>query len=281
MRERTPAMALLTMAVSGLVVAGCADDSASPSSSASAGAPTASAGAGAPVASCVTGTWRTTGVSAQATTGAASANLNGGSGVTVTIGANGETAIDFAKMQPVNFSTTAAGAAVTGTFTFAGQVSATVRTGTAGATPTADSTTAPTGTAVPTMSPTAAPTTAPTGTAGPAVSPTGAAGLTTGPSVTASPITSPSGAADTSGTWEPVPPIDWANTRVTVDLLTPVKVRPVDNLRIADYVGDSADRTGNVVDVEPLLGKGTYQCQGDTLTITPEKNGMGWTLTRA
>ena len=66
-------------------------------------------------------------------------------------------------------------------------------------------------------------------------------------------------------TWEPVPPIDWGNTRVTVDLLTPIRVRPVDNVRIADYVGDGADRTGNVVDIEPLLGKG--RCQSRAATV--------------
>jgi hypothetical protein len=272
MRERTPAMTLLTMAVSGLVMAGCVDDSASPSPSASAGTPTGGAAGGAPVANCVTGTWRSTAVGAQAASGTARANLTGGSGVMVTIGANGATSVDFSTMQPVEFTTTAVGTEVSGNFTFSGQVSGTVRTGGASATQTAGPTTSPT------ASPTASPTTSPTGslTTSPAVSPTATATPTAGASVT------PGGAADTSGTWEPVPPIDWGNTRVTVDLLTPIKVRPVDNVRIGDYVGDGANRTGNVVDVEPLLGKGTYQCQGgDRLVLTPDDEGLSWTLTRA
>jgi hypothetical protein len=252
MRERTPAITLLTMAVSGLVLAACVDDSASTSPSASPGTPTASAASGAPVASCVTGTWRSTAVSAQAASGTARANLSGGSGVMVTIGANGATTVDFSKMRPVDFTTTAVGTEVTGNFAFSGQVSGTVRTGDTAATPTASPTTS---------SPT---------TSGPTTS-----------SPTASPTQSPTTAGGTSGAWEPVPPVDWGNTRVTVDLLTPVKIRPVDNLRIADYVGDGANRTGNVVDIEPLLGKGQYQCQGDRLLLTPDDEGMSWTLTRA
>jgi hypothetical protein len=217
MRERTAAATLLTMAVSGLVLAGCQDNAAttSPSASAPAAGGPASAGSGAPVASCVTGSWRSTTVSAHAASGTASADLTGGGGVGVTVGPNGETAIDFSKMQPVDFTTKAAGADVTGKFTFSGQVSATVRTGTG-----------------------------------------------------------------TEGTWEPVPPVNWGDTRVTVDLTSPLKIRPVDNIKIADYVGEGASRTGNVVDIAPLLGKGRYQCQGDTLMITPDE-GMGWTLTRA
>jgi hypothetical protein len=226
MHERTAAATLLTMAVSGLVLAGCVDNAATTSPSASASAPTASAptagtpsasaGSGAAVASCVTGNWRSTAVSGHAASGTDSADLTGGSGVAVTVGPSGDTTIDFSKMQPVDFTTKAAGAEVAGHFTFSGQVAATVRTGTG-----------------------------------------------------------------TEGTWEPVPPVNWGDTRVTVDLTSPLKIRPVDNIRIADYVGDGASRTGNVVDVEPLLGKGRYQCQGDTLTLTPDEGGMGWTLTRA
>jgi hypothetical protein len=229
MREGTRAVTLLTMALSGLVLAGCVDDSAttSPSGSASAPAastPTASAGSGAAVASCVTGNWRSTAASAQAASGTASANLTGGSGVAVMVGPNGETVVDFSKMQPVDFTTKVAGSEVRGQFTFAGRVTATVRTGSAGA--------------------------------------------------------SASATPGTDGTWEPVPPTNWGDTRVTVDLTSPVKVRPVDNVRISDYAGDGASRTGNVVDIEPLLGKGRYQCQGDTLMLTPD-DGMSWTLTRA
>jgi hypothetical protein len=257
MRERTPAATLLTMAVSGLVLAGCVDNSATTSPSASASAPAASAGAGAPVASCVTGNWRSTAVSAQAASGTASANVTGGGGVAVTIGANGETVVDFSKMQPVDFTTKVAGSEVSGHFTFSGQVAATVRTGTGSGSPGTGG--SPSGSATPMTSAT------PSASASPNTSGSPSSGVTPG----------------TEGNWEPVPPINWGDTRVTVDLTAPVKVRPVDNVRIADYVGDGASRTGNVVDIEPLLGKGTYQCQGDSLVLTPDDGGMGWTLTRA
>ena len=85
-----------------------------------------------------------------------------------------------------------------------------------------------------------------------------------------------------SGTWEPVGKVDWGQTRVTVDLTDPVKVRPLDNARIGEYVGDSADQTGNVVDVDPLLGTGRYECRGDTLVLSPDDGGgITWTLARA
>jgi hypothetical protein len=36
------------------------------------------------------------------------------------------------------------------------------------------------------------------------------------------------------------------------------------------------------VDIEPLLGKGRYDCSGSTLVLTPDGgDGMRWTLTRA
>jgi hypothetical protein len=90
------------------------------------------------------------------------------------------------------------------------------------------------------------------------------------------------GTAATSGTWEPVGTVDWGETRLTVDLTKPVQVRPLDNARIGDYVGDGANQTGNVVDVDPLLGTGTYECQGDTLVLAPDSDsGITWTLARA
>ncbi len=247
MRERTPLITLLTMAASGLAMAGCVDGTANPSPSAGATSSTVSAAPGAPVASCVTGTWRTSAVSAQAATGAANANISGGGGVAVTVGANGQTTVDFSKMQPVAFTATAAGTEVSGRFTFAGKVAGTVRTDTEGS----------------------------------ATSPTASAGtsLSTGPTTGASLSTGP--ATGASGSWEPVPPIDWGDTRVTVDLTQPMKVRVLDNAQIQDYVGAGASRTGDVIDVEPLLGKGTYQCTGDTLVLAPDDGGMSWTLTKA
>jgi hypothetical protein len=91
------------------------------------------------------------------------------------------------------------------------------------------------------------------------------------------------GAAATSGVWEPVGDVDWGQTRVTVDLTKPVRVRPLDDARIGDYAGDSANQSGNVVDVDPLLGTGRYECRGDSLVLSPDPDGgvLTWTLERA
>jgi hypothetical protein len=102
-----------------------------------------------------------------------------------------------------------------------------------------------------------------TGTTGPTVMPT----MTW--SATASPTASPTGAATTgatgaatSGTWEPVPPFD--------------------NVRIGEVLGGGVDQTGDVVDVNPLFGRGGYECNGNTLMITPDdEGGLGWILARA
>lgn len=84
------------------------------------------------------------------------------------------------------------------------------------------------------------------------------------------------------GRWEPIPPIEWGDVRVTVDLTSPVKVRPFNNVRLGDYVGDGVGQTGNVVDVQPFLGKGAYECRGDTLVLSPSgDSGLTWTLARA
>lgn len=69
---------------------------------------------------------------------------------------------------------------------------------------------------------------------------------------------------------------------MTVDLTEPVKAQLFDNVRIAEYVGDGAAQSGNVVDIEPLLGEGRYECQGQTLVLTPkDQQGITWTLARA
>lgn len=84
------------------------------------------------------------------------------------------------------------------------------------------------------------------------------------------------------GTWEPIPPMEWGDVRVTVDLTAPVKARPFDGVRLGDYVGDGVGQTGNIVDVQPFLGKGAYECRGDTLVLSPSNdNGLTWTLQRA
>lgn len=88
----------------------------------------------------------------------------------------------------------------------------------------------------------------------------------------------------TSGTWEPVDEADWSEARVTVDLTEPVAARPFDDTPIGDVVGQADETTGEVVDVEPMLGEGRFECQGeDTLILSPDddRSGLTWTLQRA
>lgn len=85
-----------------------------------------------------------------------------------------------------------------------------------------------------------------------------------------------------TGAWEPVPPVDWGDTRLTVELTEPLQVTVFDGVKIGDYLGDGANQTGNVVDVDPFLGAGRYECRGDTLVLAPsDDTGITWTLARA
>lgn len=86
----------------------------------------------------------------------------------------------------------------------------------------------------------------------------------------------------TSGTWQPAGSVDWSKVKVSADLTQPVQGKPLDNLPLRDYLGDKSSQTGGVVDIDPLLGKGTYTCEGSTsLTLTPENTkGLKWTLTK-
>jgi hypothetical protein len=86
----------------------------------------------------------------------------------------------------------------------------------------------------------------------------------------------------TSGTWEPAGPIDWSQVKVTLELTDPVQSKPLDNLPIKDYLGEKSSQTGGVVDIDPMLGSGSYTCEGTaTLILTPkDQNGLKWTLTR-
>jgi hypothetical protein len=91
-------------------------------------------------------------------------------------------------------------------------------------------------------------------------------------------------ATATSGRWEPVGPVDWAQVRVTLDLTEPVVAKPFDNVPIRDLLGEKANprQTGGVVDIAPMLGSGTYTCEGTTkLTLTPQDtHGLKWTFTK-
>jgi hypothetical protein len=226
---RTQVVATLGLSALGLALAACADDSGDNGDN-SADQPTTAGPAGTPggdgageVVDCVVGDWRSTGVAGQIGGGIAEVEVGGASGVTLTVGPDGATTIDFTDMEPASFDGEAAGAEVAGELSYDGQATGTIRTGT-------------------------------------------------------------DGGEATSGTWEPVDTADWSGVRVTVDVTEPVAARPFDGTPIGDVVGQADETTGDVVDVEPMLGEGTFECQvEDTLVLSPDddRRGMTWTLDRA
>jgi hypothetical protein len=88
----------------------------------------------------------------------------------------------------------------------------------------------------------------------------------------------------TSGKWQPVGTVDWGKVRVTLDVTEPVVAKPFDNAPIADLLGEKTNprQTGGVVDIAPMLGSGTYTCQGTTtLILAPQDSqGLKWTFTK-
>jgi hypothetical protein len=84
------------------------------------------------------------------------------------------------------------------------------------------------------------------------------------------------------GMWEPVGNANWGDVKVTLDLTEPLKVKPFDNVPIANAVDNATNtQTGGIVDVDPLLGKAKYECGTNTLILTPEDNrGVTWKLTK-
>jgi hypothetical protein len=104
------------------------------------------------------------------------------------------------------------------------------------------------------------------------------AGTATG-QINTGPAASATGSAGATGSWQPVGDLNWNETRLTVDLTEPVQARPFDNTPIGRYVGDG---TGNAVDIDPFFDRGSYRCDGDTLTLTPDQDGdIPWILKRA
>jgi hypothetical protein len=89
----------------------------------------------------------------------------------------------------------------------------------------------------------------------------------------------------TSGTWEPVGTVDFGSVVVTVDLTSPTTARLADKVPLSQFTGTNAANTGNAVDSQPILRKGTYDCSGgNSLKLGPPAgtNGIGtWTLEKA
>lgn len=85
-----------------------------------------------------------------------------------------------------------------------------------------------------------------------------------------------------SGTWQPYGKLNWDGLKVTAKLTEPAQVTVLDNADVSELTGSKATQTGNAVDAQPIFRKGTYTCDGDTLTVSPSDNGptITWTFKR-
>jgi hypothetical protein len=220
------------------------------------GTPTATPTPTSAAAACPAGVWRSTGVSARGTVAGTAVTLEGGAGVAAAIAQDGAVTADFSAMEPAKFTTQVAGTQVAGELQYSGSVSGEVDLSAAGATTTTGTTT-----------------TKPTVT-GPTTEP--------GPGGPGSP-TPPATGGGASGAWRPVGEVNWADLAVTVRLTSPASLTVLDNVKPADVTNSQITQAGGVVDLQPLLRAGTYQCQGeDTLIVTPEDQGptVVWTFAR-
>lgn len=91
------------------------------------------------------------------------------------------------------------------------------------------------------------------------------------------------GAVDTgseaeSGTWRPRADADWSRVRVTVAMTEPTQARPIDDVALGDVVERADEVTGEVVDIDPVLGEADYACGEETLEVTDA--GVTWTFGR-
>jgi hypothetical protein len=137
---------VVAVAALGLALTGCTGDSKTGSSpgAASSGASSGPGASGAPApsgsvdavpdvnatgaaASCAVGTWKSTALKGTLDAGGATGTLAGGGGFTMTVAADGKTAITFDGMQPVTFTFNVAGGEATGAFMYGGKVSGTVK----------------------------------------------------------------------------------------------------------------------------------------------------------
>ncbi|GAA4435392.1 hypothetical protein GCM10023170_002050 [Phytohabitans houttuyneae] len=158
-------------------------------------------------------------------------------------------------MQPLSFTADVAGNSVSGSATYGGQGTATIKASSSGSTTTTSAPATPATPPVPSASPSA----------------TGAAPTTAAPAPAAE-----------EGTWEPVGAIDWSALRLTLELTKPVAAQLLNNAPIGDYIDDAANQSGKVIETDPILGAGAYSCQGSTLTLKGDTDGDGliWTLTK-
>lgn len=82
-----------------------------------------------------------------------------------------------------------------------------------------------------------------------------------------------------SGSWQPTD-TDWGDVRVTLDVTEPTEGRPLDEAPIGEAIDSADEWTGEVVDVDPVLGDGEYRCQNGQLEVDAGSPGMTWTFTQ-
>jgi hypothetical protein len=86
----------------------------------------------------------------------------------------------------------------------------------------------------------------------------------------------------TSGSWGPASEIDWSDVRVTVDVAEPVEGRPLEDTPLGDVLEQADEVTGGVVDADPVLGEGGFDCQDETLIVRSGGDvDISWTFARA
>ncbi|MEV6930786.1 hypothetical protein AB0M46_40725 [Dactylosporangium sp. NPDC051485] len=240
----TGKVAIAAVAVLGIGLAGCGNNS-TPEGATSAGASgSATNGAGASAgasgatnggstggstggttgggqgsaASCLVGTWKADGLTGSLS-GPVNGSLSGGGGALLTIDSAGRTQVDFGSMQPVTFTFVVSGNDVKGSFFYGGKVNGAIKT--------------------------------------------------------------PSAA---TGTLEPTGSVDFGALTVTVNLTAPAAVTVADKMPIAEFTGSGTADTGGAVDAQPILKKSRYDCSGSTLKLSPPAGGPdtgAWTFKKS
>jgi hypothetical protein len=212
-------------------------------------------------AACPYGDWSSTQVAASGSAVGVTLTMQGGSGVTLTVAPDGAANADFTAMQPITFTAQVANTEAKGEFRYLGPISGMLNlTGSGGATPSPGGATA-------TLSPSPSPGSAPSPSPG-----------------SASPTAGPTGGTGTSGPWQPVGQVNFADLRATIKVTAPVSATIADNVKLSEITGAQTTQVGNAVDLQPLLRAGQYTCSGDQLTVVLSGGTaptVTWTFARA
>jgi hypothetical protein len=206
---------------------------------------------------CPYGDWSSTQVAATGSAVGVTLSLQGGNGVTMTVAQDGATNADFTAMQPITFTAQVANTEARGEFRYLGPISGMMNVAGTGGTGTGSATASasPSPGSVPPASP---------GSATPTAGPTGGTG--------------------TSGPWQPVGQINFADLRATIKVTAPVSATIADNVKLSELTGNQTTQVGNAIDLQPLLRAGQYTCSGDQLTVVLSAGTaptVTWTFARA